>query len=66
MKKYGSLYSNLRVYNSRDFPKFNADEMIDLNESILEPKEEEKEIDKEGGISERQTKNRKKVDCSLV
>ena len=52
MKKYGSLYSNLRVYNSRDFPKFNSNEMIYPNESSLELKEENKEMDKEGGIRE--------------
>jgi len=44
MKKYGSLYSNLRVYNSRYFPKFKEDEMIELYESKLELNEEEKEI----------------------
>ena len=33
MKMYGSLYSNLRVYYSRDFPDFNSDEMIDPNQS---------------------------------
>ena len=33
MKMYGSFYSNLRVYNSRDFPVFNSDEMIDPNQS---------------------------------
>ena len=32
MKKYGAVYSNLRVYYSRDFPKFNPDEIIDLTE----------------------------------
>ena len=29
MKKYGTLYSNLRVYYSRDFPAYNSDEIID-------------------------------------
>ena len=45
MKKYGVVYSNLRVYYSRDFPKFNPDEMIDITESIQEEKEENREID---------------------
>ena len=32
MKKYGTLYSNLRVYYSKDFLVYNNDEMIDPNE----------------------------------
>ena len=31
MKKYGVLYSNLRVYYSRDFPVYNPDEIINSN-----------------------------------
>ena len=42
MKKYGSLYTNLRVYNTRDFPKYNPNEIIDPNESSLELQEENK------------------------
>ena len=52
MKKYGSLFLNLRVYNSKDFPKYNPDEIIDPNESSLELNEENKEMDKEGGVRE--------------
>ncbi len=54
MKKFGVLYSNLRVYYSRDFPAYNSDNIIDLNQSNQEKsdenKESDKEIDKEGGI----------------
>ena len=32
MKKYSAVYSKLRVYYSRDFVKFNPDEMINLSE----------------------------------
>ena len=56
MNMYGSLYSNLRVYYSKDFPKFNPDEMINQNESghelQEENKEEDKEMNKEGGDRE--------------
>ena len=57
MKKFGVLYSNLRVYYSRDFPAYNPDDIIDLNQSNFEKSEENKEInekiDKEGGIRDR-------------
>ena len=36
MKKYGTLYSNLRVYYSKDFPVFNPEEIIDSNENSQE------------------------------
>ena len=36
MKKYGTLYSNLRVYYSRDFLAYNPDEIIDPNQSNQE------------------------------
>jgi hypothetical protein len=29
---YGTLYSNLRVYSSKDFPVYNPDEIIDPNQ----------------------------------
>ena len=45
MNMYGSLYSNLRVYYSRDFPKFIADETIDLTEQSYEKNEENKQMD---------------------
>ena len=47
MKKYGTLYSNLRVYYSRDFPVFNPDEMIYPNEKSQEQIEENKKVDQE-------------------
>ena len=57
MKKFGVLYSNLRVYYSRDFPAYNSDDIIDLNQSNQEKSEEnkesDKEIDKEGGIRDK-------------
>ncbi len=56
MKQHGALYSNLRVYGSRDFLKFNADEVICLTEQSEEKKEESKEItfeiNREGGDRE--------------
>ena len=56
MEKYGALYSNLRVYYSKEFPTYNPDEVIDPNESNQEKSEENKEIDKEvekeGGVRE--------------
>ena len=58
MKKYGTLYSNLRVYYSRDFPTYYPDEIIDPNQSNQEKSEENKEIDneidKEGGLKDRE------------
>ena len=58
MKKFGTLYSNLRVYYSKDFPAYNPDEIIDPNQSYQEKSEEnkemDKEIDKEGGIRDRE------------
>ena len=55
MKKYGTLYSNLRVYYSRDFPAYNPDDIIDPNqEKSEENKEIDKEIEKEGGIRDRE------------
>ena len=53
MKKYGALYSNLRIYYSRDFITYNPDNIIDPNQSNFEKSEENKEIDKEGGIRDR-------------
>ncbi len=57
MKKFGVLYSNLRVYNSRDFPAYNPDDIIYPNELNQEKskkdKEQDKEIDKEGGVRDR-------------
>ena len=57
MKKFGVLYSNLRVYYSRDFPAYNPDNIIDPNQSNQEKseenKEQDKEIDKEGGVRDR-------------
>ena len=45
MKKYGTLYSNLRIYYSRDFPVYNPDEMIDPNQEKSEENEKlEEEI----------------------
>ena len=41
MKKYGTLYSNLRVYYSRDFPAYNPNDIIDPNQ---EKSEENKEM----------------------
>ena len=56
MKQHGALYSNLRVYGSRDFLKFNPDEVISLTEQSEEKKEESKEItfeiNREGGDRE--------------
>ena len=54
MKKYGTLYSNLRVYYSRNFPLFNPDEINDSNQSNQEKSEESKEINKEGGEREKE------------
>ena len=34
MKKFGVLYSNLRIYYSRDFPTYNPDEIENLNNKI--------------------------------
>ena len=54
MEKYGTLYSNLRVYYSRDFSAYNPDEIIDPNqEKSEENKEMDQEIEKEGGIRDR-------------
>ena len=57
MNKFGVLYSNLRVYYSRDFPTYNSEDVIDPNQSNQENSEENKEmneeIDKEGGIRDR-------------
>ena len=53
MKKFGVLYSNLRVYYSRDFPTYNSEDVIDPNQSDQEKSEENKEMDKEGGDKER-------------
>ena len=36
MKKYGTLYSNLRVYYSRDFPAYNPNDKTDPNQSNQE------------------------------
>ena len=52
MKKYGAIYSNLRVNYSRDFPASNPDNIIDLNESNQEKSEENKDMAKEGGNAE--------------
>ena len=56
MKQHGALYSNLRVYGSRNFLKFNPDEVISLTEQSEEKKEESKdlpiEINREGGDRE--------------
>ena len=56
MKQHGALYRNLRVYGSRDFLKFNPDEVISLTEQSEEKKEESKEIyfeiNREGGDRE--------------
>ena len=57
MNKFGVLYSNLRVYYSRDFPTYNPEDVIDPNQSnqenSVENKEMNEEIDKEGGIRDR-------------
>ncbi len=57
MKQHGALYSNLRVYGSRDFLKFNPDEVISLTEQSEQKKEESKElqldINREGGDREK-------------
>ena len=53
MNKFGVLYSNLRVYYSRDFPTYNSEDVIDPNQSDQEKSEENKEMDKEGGDKER-------------
>ena len=36
MKKYVVVYDNLRIYYSRDFPKYNPDEIINLTEQSQE------------------------------
>ena len=54
MKKYGTLYSNLRVYYSREFFAYNPDEIIDPNEKIQEEKREiYQEMNQEGGEREK-------------
>ena len=45
MKKFGTLYSNLRVYYSKDFLTYNPEDVIDPNQSNQENSEENKEID---------------------
>ena len=32
MKKFGVLYSNLRIYYSKDFTTYNPDDKIDSNQ----------------------------------
>ncbi len=44
MKKYGALYSNLRIYYSKDFISYNPDNIIDPNQSNYEKSEENKDI----------------------
>ena len=52
MSKYGTLYSNLRVYWSRDFPAYNPNEQY--SEKSQESKDIDKDIEKEGGIRDRE------------